>query len=114
MFHTQPTTPALIINNLIHGREPINALPAFRSIETAYRVDIKLTHTGIRVRSRVGMGQKVYEQGNVDKAVYGKAKGRAECDAQRAFVLNFLMWARENMPTDEVKSTVERLTGGRQ
>lgn len=114
MYLPTPTTSALLINNLIHGRAPLDAVPALRSIEKAYNVTIRLTHTGIRVRSNYGMGKTFYVMGDPDLTKTGKAEGREQCDAMRHYATGFLMWARENMPTDAVTAVAEGLAGGRQ
>lgn len=114
MLKTQPTTNALLVNNLIHGRPPVDAVAAFRHIESAYNVTIKLTHTGIKVRSRYGMGKVHYEKGDVDKAIGTHATGKNECDAQRTYAFNFLVWAANHMPCAEVSNFVRQVSGGLQ
>lgn len=113
MLKTQPTLNALLVNNLIHGKDPVDAVKAFHHIENAYGVSIRLTHTGIKVRSTYGMGKVHYEAGDVDKAIgTTQALGKDQCSAQRSFAFNFLMWASTNMPCEEVAKFVREVSGG--
>lgn len=99
-----PSLTAIAVNAIVEPAEMSNMVPAFQSIEKAYNVDIRLTHTGVQVRSRYGMGTIHFERGQWDNTKSGVAKGNDQCFAMRKYGFEMLMWARENMPTDAVRN----------
>lgn len=107
MSAPNPSLTALAVNSIVEPAEMSNMVPVFKSIEKAYNVDIRLTHTGVQVRSRNGMGKIHFERGKWDHTKSGVAKGSDQCFAMRKYGFELLMWARENMPTDAVKTFVK-------
>lgn len=103
MSAPSPSLTALAVNSIVEPVEMSNMVPVFKSIEKAYNVDIRLTHTGVQVRSRYGMGAIHFERGQWDHTKSGVAKGSDQCFAMRKFAIEMLWWARENMPTDAVR-----------
>lgn len=99
-----PTLTALAVNATVEPEELSNMVPVFQSIERAYNVDIRLTHTGVQVRARFGIGQVFFERGKWDSTKSGVAKGHEQCFMMRKYGFELLAWARENMPTDAVRA----------
>lgn len=91
MHKTQPTMAALIVNQATAGKG-FDLADVFRSLEGAYHLHIRLTHTGIIVRSR-GAGRTVYVDGDYRLAKGGKAVGSEQCAAMRTFAVKFISWA---------------------
>lgn len=91
MHKTQPTMAALIVNQAAAGKG-FDLADVFRSLEGAYHMAIRLTHTGIIVRSR-GAGRTLFVAGDYRLAKGNKAKGREQCAAMRSFALQFISWA---------------------
>lgn len=103
MSAPSPSLTALAVNNAVVPASMSDMVPVFQSIEKVYNVDIKLTHTGVQVRSRRGMGNTYFERENWAHASSGRAIGQDQCFAMRKFAIEMLWWARENMPTDAVR-----------
>lgn len=112
-MHTpQPLTSAFLINNILTNK--VDAIDAFRSLETQHGLDIRLTHTGVEVRRRSVLGKPVvYSEGDYRTAKGGKAKGAKQCAMQRIYAVNMLHWASTKYPTPAVIETLARLTGGK-
>lgn len=114
---TQPTNAALFVNHAAVSPDRLDAVPAFRSIEDKYHVDIRLTHLGIIVRSRKGMGETLYRAGAYDPSNpvprKGAARGAEQCAAMRKFAVDFILWASTNLPTREVARLQRGITLGR-
>lgn len=106
-----PTIAALAVNKQVFGK-PADVADAFRGIEKAHHVDIRLTHTGIEVRSR-GAGTVLYKDGDPRATTSGKAKGAEQCAAQRIYGVKFVHWADKNLPCPEVKTMLAEINGGR-
>lgn len=105
------TTAAVLVNDALFKKDPISLVPAFHQLEDMYRITIRLTHTGIMVRYRDGMGKIVYYRGDAAAAKSAQARGMEECAAMRKFARDFLFWANNNMPCDEVGRAVAYITG---
>ncbi|QND44234.1 hypothetical protein [Providencia phage vB_PreS-PatoteraRojo] len=111
MSAPSPTLSALAVNAAVQPADMSNMVPVFQSIEKAYYVTIRLTHTGVQVRSRYGMGSIYFERGQWNDTKSGVATGQEECFAMRKYGLELLMWAREEMPTAEVVKFVKEVIG---
>lgn len=108
MHKTQPTMAALIVNQAAAGK-PVDLVDAFRSLENTYHMSIRLTHTGILVRSR-GAGLPLYREGDWRAAKGNKARGSEQCAAMRGYAIRFMHWAMDKYHTPELQWAVQAVS----
>lgn len=110
MLKTMPSNTALLVSKAVR-HPPLNAIMALRSLEDTYAVGIHITHTGASVRAYRGSGKVLFCTGNPTTAKGPVSRGPVEVADQRRYTVELLHWARENMPTAEVRQCLDRLTG---
>ena len=108
-----PSNIALAVNKSTAPRKPLDALPAFRSLEDKYAVAIFATHTGAAIVSYRGTGKVLFSEGDYAKAKGGKAHGAAEVGRMIHYILGLLHWADTNMPTPEVAAILADISGAK-
>ena len=111
-LNPHPTLAALAVNKQVLPANGLNIVPVFQSIERAHHVTIRLTHTGIVVRSRAA-GKILYKEGEPANTSAGKAQGSKECSAMRVYAVGFLNWAKDNLPADGLTDLLKGISDGR-
>ena len=108
-----PSNVALAVNKSTAPRKPLDALPAFRSLEDKYAVAIYATHTGSAIVSYRGTGKVLFSFGDHARAKGGKAQGAEQVSQMIHYIIGLLYWADINMPTPEVAAVLADISGAK-
>lgn len=108
-----PSNVALAVNKSTAPRKPLDALPAFRSLEDKYAVAIFATHTGSAIVGYRGTGKVLFSFGDHARAKGGKAQGAEQVSQMIHYIIGLLYWADINMPTPEVAAVLADISGAK-
>ena len=108
-----PSNVALAVNKSTAPRKPLDALPAFRSLEDKYAVAIYATHTGSAIVGYRGTGKVLFSFGDHARAKGGKAQGAEQVSQMIHYIIGLLYWADINMPTPEVAAVLADISGAK-